>query len=201
MLSHHNFNFDAMQVALLGRPDLHAAAGEFLRSQHKPPINSIGVTEPASAARLFGTLPPALKPCCGCAQQPHVSFIPAAAPAARLPSALLCRQEHEPQPCVPCMVLSDPHQTGGPAMILQLQSAHGLRQLCIPREACLRTHTRSNFSISMSSLRRHSHNATLSQHVEGAQCGVAALCRRAQAEDGPRGSLHRHRQGGVLSPR
>ncbi len=41
-------------VALLGRPDLHAAAGEFLRSQHKPPINSIGVAEPASAARLFG---------------------------------------------------------------------------------------------------------------------------------------------------
>ena len=41
-------------VALLGRPDLHPAAGEFLRSRHKPPINSIGVAEPASAARLFG---------------------------------------------------------------------------------------------------------------------------------------------------
>ncbi len=29
-------------AALLGRPDLHAPAGEFLRSAHRPPINSIG---------------------------------------------------------------------------------------------------------------------------------------------------------------
>lgn len=29
-------------AALLGRPDLHAAAREFLRSSHNPPINSIG---------------------------------------------------------------------------------------------------------------------------------------------------------------
>lgn len=33
-------------AALLGRPDLHAPAGEFLRSAHRPPINSIGALRP-----------------------------------------------------------------------------------------------------------------------------------------------------------
>ena len=41
-------------VALLGCPKLHAAIGEYLRSQQKPPINSLGVAEPWAAARLFG---------------------------------------------------------------------------------------------------------------------------------------------------
>ena len=44
-------------VALLGCPELHSTVGEFLRSQHRPPINSIGVAEPQSAARLFGKSP------------------------------------------------------------------------------------------------------------------------------------------------
>ncbi|KAL0042524.1 hypothetical protein WJX79_002345 [Trebouxia sp. C0005] len=41
-------------VALLGCPELHSTVGEFLRSQHRPPINSIGLAEPQSASRLFG---------------------------------------------------------------------------------------------------------------------------------------------------
>lgn len=41
-------------VALLGCPELHPEIGEFLRSQHKPPINSLGVADPWAAARLFG---------------------------------------------------------------------------------------------------------------------------------------------------
>jgi hypothetical protein len=41
-------------VALLGCPKLHPGVGEFLRSQQKPPINSLGVADPWSAARLFG---------------------------------------------------------------------------------------------------------------------------------------------------
>jgi len=41
-------------VALLGCPRLHTGVGEFLRSQQKPPINSLGVADPWSAARLFG---------------------------------------------------------------------------------------------------------------------------------------------------
>ncbi len=41
-------------VALLGCPDLHGIVGEFLRAAHKPPINSLGIAEPAMAARLLG---------------------------------------------------------------------------------------------------------------------------------------------------
>ncbi len=41
-------------VALLGCPELHSTVGEFLRSQHRPPINSIGLADPQSASRLFG---------------------------------------------------------------------------------------------------------------------------------------------------
>lgn len=41
-------------VALLGCPDLHGIVGEYLRAAHKPPINSLGIAEPAMAARLFG---------------------------------------------------------------------------------------------------------------------------------------------------
>jgi len=44
-------------VALLGCPDLHAIVGEFLRAAQKPPINSLGIGEPAMAARLFGEEP------------------------------------------------------------------------------------------------------------------------------------------------
>ena len=43
-------------VALLGCAELHSTVGEFLRSQHRPPINSIGLADPQSAARLFGEL-------------------------------------------------------------------------------------------------------------------------------------------------
>lgn len=43
-------------VALLGCPELHSTVGEFLRSTHRPPINSIGVGNPTSASRLFGTM-------------------------------------------------------------------------------------------------------------------------------------------------
>ena len=59
-------------VALLGRPDLHPAAGEFLRSRHKPPINSIGVAEPASAARLFGEASHGRQTNTTCSAQPAV---------------------------------------------------------------------------------------------------------------------------------
>ena len=41
-------------VALLGSPELHAPLGEFLRSHHKPPINSVGVADPLAVGRLFG---------------------------------------------------------------------------------------------------------------------------------------------------
>ena len=41
-------------VALLGCPDMHGIVGEFLRAAQKPPINSLGIAEPAMAARLFG---------------------------------------------------------------------------------------------------------------------------------------------------
>ena len=41
-------------VALLGSPELHAALSEFLRSHHKPPINSIGVADPLAVGRVFG---------------------------------------------------------------------------------------------------------------------------------------------------
>lgn len=41
-------------VALLGCPELHSSVGEFLRSQHRPPINSIGLADPQSASRLLG---------------------------------------------------------------------------------------------------------------------------------------------------
>ena len=41
-------------VALLGCPQLHPSVGEYLRSQHRPPINSLGVAEPWAASRLFG---------------------------------------------------------------------------------------------------------------------------------------------------
>lgn len=41
-------------VALLGCPELHSTVGEFLRSQHRPPINSIGLADPHNAPRLFG---------------------------------------------------------------------------------------------------------------------------------------------------
>jgi trafficking protein particle complex subunit 11 len=41
-------------VALLGCPEVHASVGEFLRSHHKPPINSLGVADPLTAPRLFG---------------------------------------------------------------------------------------------------------------------------------------------------
>ena len=41
-------------VALLGCPEMHSTVGEFLRSQHRPPINSIGLADPHSATRLFG---------------------------------------------------------------------------------------------------------------------------------------------------
>ena len=44
-------------VALLGCPGLHGAVGEFLRAAHKPPINSLGIADPAMAGRLFGTQP------------------------------------------------------------------------------------------------------------------------------------------------
>jgi hypothetical protein len=43
-------------VALLGCPGLHSIVGEFLRAAHKPPINSLGIGDPAMAARLFGSL-------------------------------------------------------------------------------------------------------------------------------------------------
>ncbi len=41
-------------VALLGCPDMHGIVGEFLRAAQKPPINSLGIAEPAMAAPLFG---------------------------------------------------------------------------------------------------------------------------------------------------
>ena len=41
-------------VALLGCSELHSTVGEFLRSQHRPPINSIGLAEPQNAIRFFG---------------------------------------------------------------------------------------------------------------------------------------------------
>ncbi|KAK9904998.1 hypothetical protein WJX75_007420 [Coccomyxa subellipsoidea] len=41
-------------VALLGCPGLHGIVGEFLRAAHKPPINSLGIGDPAMAARIFG---------------------------------------------------------------------------------------------------------------------------------------------------
>ena len=41
-------------VALLGCPESHSTVGEFLRSQHRPPINSIGLAEPQSVIRFFG---------------------------------------------------------------------------------------------------------------------------------------------------
>lgn len=43
-------------VALLGCPALHGRVGEYLRAAQKPPINSLGVAEPAAAPRLFGAL-------------------------------------------------------------------------------------------------------------------------------------------------
>ena len=41
-------------VALLGLPDLHSKIGNYLRSNHRPPINSISVPEPSGAGRIFG---------------------------------------------------------------------------------------------------------------------------------------------------
>lgn len=41
-------------VALLGCSSVHSTVGEYLRSQHRPPINSIGLAEPQSAVRFFG---------------------------------------------------------------------------------------------------------------------------------------------------
>lgn len=41
-------------VALLGCPGLHGIVGEFLRAAHKPPINSLGIGDPAMAGRIFG---------------------------------------------------------------------------------------------------------------------------------------------------
>jgi len=40
-------------VALLGRSDMHASIREFLRSQQKPPVNTISAADPAHASRLF----------------------------------------------------------------------------------------------------------------------------------------------------
>ena len=51
-------------VALLGCPDLHGIVGEFLRAAHKPPINSLGIAEPAMAARLFGEGLVSVSACC-----------------------------------------------------------------------------------------------------------------------------------------
>ena len=50
-------------VALLGYPDVHSTVGEYLRSQHRPPINSIGLAEPQSAVRFFGESKPLQGPC------------------------------------------------------------------------------------------------------------------------------------------
>lgn len=44
-------------VALLGSQELHAQLGEFLRSHHKPPINSMGVADPLAVGRVFGRAP------------------------------------------------------------------------------------------------------------------------------------------------
>eukprot|EP00884_Botryococcus_braunii_P005388 jgi/Botrbrau1/14850/Bobra.0326s0004.1 len=41
-------------VVFLGCPEVHSSVGEFLRSHHKPPMNSLGVADPLSAPRLFG---------------------------------------------------------------------------------------------------------------------------------------------------
>lgn len=41
-------------IALLGCPEVHNTVGEYLRAQHRPPINSIGLAEPQSAVRFFG---------------------------------------------------------------------------------------------------------------------------------------------------
>ncbi len=41
-------------VALLGCQSLHGIIGEFLRAAQKPPINSLGIGDPAMAARVFG---------------------------------------------------------------------------------------------------------------------------------------------------
>ena len=47
-------------VALLGRADLHAAAGEVLQRRHDREhfINYIGIPDAHGAPRLFGALPP-----------------------------------------------------------------------------------------------------------------------------------------------
>ncbi|KAK9861709.1 hypothetical protein WJX84_004539 [Apatococcus fuscideae] len=47
-------------VALLGLPDLHSKIGNYLRSNHRPPINSISVPEPSGAGRIFGERKPLL---------------------------------------------------------------------------------------------------------------------------------------------
>jgi hypothetical protein len=44
-------------VALLGCPGLHGIVGDFLRAAQKPPINTLGIADPAMAARLFGERP------------------------------------------------------------------------------------------------------------------------------------------------
>ncbi|KAK9789561.1 hypothetical protein WJX73_006387 [Symbiochloris irregularis] len=41
-------------MALLGCPELHAQMHEYLRSHHKPPINSVGVANPLDVGRVFG---------------------------------------------------------------------------------------------------------------------------------------------------
>lgn len=41
-------------VALLGLPDLHSKIGNYLRSNHRPPINSISIPETSGAGRVFG---------------------------------------------------------------------------------------------------------------------------------------------------
>lgn len=41
-------------VALVGRPDLHASVGGFLQTQHKPPMQSLGIADPHSAPGSLG---------------------------------------------------------------------------------------------------------------------------------------------------
>jgi hypothetical protein len=58
-------------VALVGRPDLHVAIGEFLRTQNTPRLQSIGIAEPAGLAAAIGEM--------GAIDEPRSSLIPAAA--------------------------------------------------------------------------------------------------------------------------
>mmetsp|Transcript_19263 Transcript_19263/g.48141 ORF Transcript_19263/g.48141 Transcript_19263/m.48141 type:complete len:149 (+) Transcript_19263:3599-4045(+) len=41
-------------VALLGRSDLHPAVGEHLRSELRPPLNSVGTGDVSQASRVIG---------------------------------------------------------------------------------------------------------------------------------------------------